>query len=635
MNYSAHFFPALAAVLALALISGCAKKEAKVERDIGPEVQAYYKAHPEVFHFATPADLPKDLVWHDGSDVPEFSDPNAKRGGTLHSWIDDFPRTLRFVGPDANGSFRTFILDDNALSLIQKQPNTGQYFPGLAKDWAYGGDRRTMYFKLDPDAHYSDGVPVKADDYFFAFFFFRSRYIDDPWYNNFYTQYFTNITKYDDYTISISWREPIPDLEDKVGSLSPVPEHFYKELGADYVQRYQWRLEPTTGPYTVKPEDLHKGEYVDLTRVPDWWASDKRFYRYRYNADRIHLQVIRDTDKAFEAFKRGDLDMFGLSLPKYWYDKLPDSDPLVQKGYVDKAVFYHQIPVPTWGLYLNTAMPLLDNRDIREGIAYASDFDLIDRQYFRGDYVRMQTDADGYAEVPFPGIHPRPFSVDKALACFAKAGFTKRGSDGILANASGQRLAFTITTGYDSMRDVLTILRQQAREAGLELNLEILDGTTAVKKVEEKHHQIAFIALSPAVEKYPRYWEMYDSSNANKPQTNNFTNTADPVMDKLIAAYDKAQSMDEIRRLARQLEQRIYENAAFIPAFKLPFYRVGYWRWIKWPKEFDARLSQGAGQYGLEWIDEAAKKEALDAFSSGRTFPPEIKVYDQWKSGNE
>ncbi|MGA3008456.1 MAG: ABC transporter substrate-binding protein, partial [Opitutaceae bacterium] len=517
----------LSPLLALALISGCAKKQAEPARDIGPEAEAYYKSHPDLFRFATLADLPKDLVWHDGSDVPEFSAPEAKRGGTLYSWIDDFPRTLRFVGPDANGSFRSFILDDNALSLIQKQPNTGQYFPGLAKAWAYGRDGKTMYFKLDLDARYSDGVPVKVGDYFFAFFFFRSRYIDDPWSNNFYTEYFTNVTKYDDDTISITWREPKPDLDDKVGSLAPVPEHFYQELGDDYVQRYQWKLEPTTGPYTVKPEDLHKGSFVDLTRVPGWWAGEKPFYRHRFNADRIHLEVIRETDKAFEAFKRGDLDSFGLSLPKYWYDKLPDSDPLVRKGYIHKTVFYDQVPVPTWGLYLNTAMPLLNNREVREGIAYASNFDLVDRQYYRGDFVRMQTGSDGYAEVPLTGLHPRPFSVDKALEHFAKAGFTKRGADGILVNEKGERLSFKVTTGYDYMRDVLTILRQEAAKAGLELDIEILDGTTAVKKIEEKHHQIAFIAFNTGVEKYPRFWETYHSSNANKPQTNNLTNTAD------------------------------------------------------------------------------------------------------------
>lgn len=628
--------PSAALAVALLAFAGCAKKEtAAVHRDIYPEAEAYYKAHPKFFTFATPADLPKDLVWQDGHEVPLFASPDAVSGGTLRGSIDDFPRTLRFYGPDSNGSFRPFILDDVALTLIQKQPNTGQYYPALAKEWAYGKDGRTMYFRLDPDARYSDGVPVTADDYLFIFYFFTSKYLNDPWYANFYSTNFTNITRYDAHTIAVSWREPKPDLADRIGQLTPVPEHFYKELGDDYAQRYQWSIEPTTGPYTVLPQDLHKGDYVDVTHVKNWWAGDKPFFRHRYNVDRIHLQVIRDTAKAFESFKRGDLDMFGLTLPEYWYDKLPNSDPLVQNGYIVKTVFYNQVPRPSYGFYINTAQPLLNNRDIRVGIAYASNFDLVDKQYFRGDYVRLQTDSDGYAEVPFPHIHPRPFDIAKALASFAKAGFTKRGPDGILVNAQGRRLSFTVTTGYDTMRDPLTILKQEAAKAGLELNIEILDGTTAWKKTQEKHHQIAFTAFALSVEKYPRFWEMYASANANKPQTNNLTNTADPAMDQLIDEYDHATNMDDIRRLAYQMEEMIRANAAFIPAFEIPFYRIGYWRWIRWPKDFNVRLSQTAGQYGLYWIDQDMKKATLAARASGQKFPPQILVFDQWKTKPE
>lgn len=623
----AGIVPSLA--LCLLLGSGCARKAEEAKRDIGPEAQAYYKAHPEFFHFSTPADLPKDLVWEDGHDVPEFADPAAKRGGTLHFWIDDFPRTLRFYGLDANGSFRSYILDDNTLSLIGKQPNTNQYYPALAKSWAFGKDGKTMYFKLDPEARYSDGEPVKAGDFLFAFFFFRSAYLNDPWSANYYTEKFSQITKYDDSTISITSSEKRPDLADRI-DLAPVPEHFYKELGTDYAERYQWKMEPTTGSYIVKPEDLKKGQSVELTRVPHWWASDKRFFRYTRNFDKIHFDVIRDPDKAFEVFKRGDMDYFGLTLPALWYEKLPDTDPLVQKGCIGKAVFYNQTGRPSYGLWVNTAMPLLDNRDLRVGIAYAANFDLVDKQYFRGDFVRLQTSADGYPEVPFPDIKARTFSVEKALESFAKAGFKDRGPDGILKNSQGQRLSFTITNVYQRLSDVLTILRQEAAKAGLELNIETLDANTAFKKMMEKHHQIGFMAFNLGAEKFPRYWENFHSSNANKPQTNNLTNTADPEMDKWIDEYDKVTTMDEIRALAQKIEERIWENAAFIPAFKQPFYRAGFWRWIQWPNGFDVR-SGDLVNYNLCWVDESLKAPTLAALHGGPPLPPLITVYDQWK----
>lgn len=626
----------LAVLTALLLASGCAKKKtAEASRNIYPIAEAYYKAHPKFFIFAKPSDLPKDLVWHDGHNVPTFASPNAIRGGTLNGFINDFPRTLRIVGPDANGSFRPYILDYNDLTLVMQQPNTGQYFPALARAWAYGKDGRTMYFKLDPAARFSDGEPVTAEDYLFAFFFFRSKYIVDPWSNNYYTTFFSHIIRYDKYTIAITWKEPKPDLEDKLGSIYPIPEHYFKDLGDDYVQRYQWRMQPTTGPYVILPQDIHKGVSIDLTHVKNWWAENLRFFRHRFNFDRIHLQVIRDPSKAFEDFKRGNLDTFGLSLPDYWYDKLPDSSPLVQDGYIHKVTFYNEVPRPTFGLYINEAMPLLNNRDIRVGINYATDFALVDKTFFHGDFVRMQTSADGYAQVPFPHIHARPFSIPKALEYFAKAGFTKRGPDGILVNDKGQRLAFTITTGYANLRDVLTILKQQAAKAGLDFRIEVLDNTTAWKKIQEKQDQIAFTAFATPVERYPRYWEEFDSVNANKPQTNNLTNTDIPALDKLIDKYRKASTMDQIRKLAVKMETIVHHDAAFVPGFDMPFYRVGFWRWVRWPKGFNVRLSTGPGEFGLEWIDPKIKAETLAARAAGRTFPPVIKVYDQWRQKSE
>ena len=59
----------------------------------------------------------------------------------------------------------------------------------------------------------------------------------------------------------------------------------------------------------------------------------------------------------------------------------------------------------------------------------------------------------------------RPFNIDKALEEFAKAGFSNRGPDGILVNAEGQRLSFTLSTGYRTFQDMLTILKEEAAKA--------------------------------------------------------------------------------------------------------------------------------------------------------------------------
>jgi microcin C transport system substrate-binding protein len=610
---------------------------------------------PKFFRFAQPEDLPADLVWEDGMDLPDLGSPEAKKGGTFYYFIDDFPRTLRVAGPDSNGSFRPYILDDNAMRFAQRHPNDTSigpygfhYFPGIAKEWAVDRENAQVFVRIDPDARWSDGMPITVDDVFFMFYIYQSPHLRAPWYSNWYNRTYTHVTRYDELTFAIGLSERKPDMAGRVLELEPMPAHFYREFGPDYPERYQWRFKPTSGAYLVRDEDIKKGSSITLTRVPDWWASNKKFWRNRYNFDRIRLTVIRDTPKAFEAFRKGELDWFAVTQPDYWYEKLPDSDPLVQDGYVAKNTFYNQLPRPTYGLWMNESRPLLDNRDIRVGIQHATDWGRVIREYFRGDAVRMRTTADGYGEFTEPTIEPRGYSVEKALESFAKAGFTQRGSDGILVNDSGDRLSFTLTTGYDNLRDVLTILREQAGKAGLEFRLEVLDGTAAWKKVQEKQHDISLTAFSVAAEMYPRYWETYHSVNAydraflpdgspnpdRKPKTNtnNLQSIAIPELDRLIERYRGSEDVGEMKQLAFEMEHILYDDASFSPGFVFPFYRTAYWRWLRWPEDFNVKTSRRSEEFYLSWIDQDEKRQVEEARKAGKTFPPMIEVYEQYRS---
>jgi microcin C transport system substrate-binding protein len=259
----------------------------------------------------------------------------------------------------------------------------------------------------------------------------------------------------------------------------------------------------------------------------------------------------------------------------------------------------------------------------------------------------MNTTADGYGEFTHPTLKARPFSVDKALEEFAKAGFIDRGPDGILVNEAGQRLSFTLSTGYRTFQDMLTILKEEAAKAGLEFRLEVLDGTAGWKKAQEKKHDITFSALNVSPEMYPRYWETYHADNAyDKPwladgvtpnpdrelktQTNNLQSVAIPELDALIMAYRRSDDAEEMKKLAFKMEEILHEDASFVPGFAQPFYRAAFWRWQRYPDDFNVKLSRGAGEFFLGWIDEEMKKETLEARKSGKTYPPAIEVYDQY-----
>jgi microcin C transport system substrate-binding protein len=584
--------------------------------------------------------LPPNLQWQTNDTDPIFADPNAKRGGRFRTFIMSFPATLRMVGPDANSGISSY-LRGNSMTLVGMHPSTLNPIPGLATHWAFDTDGKTIYFKLDPDARWSDGVPVTADDYIFTLEFMRSKFIVDPWYNNYYQEVITNVVKFDDYTIGIYGAHVRPQKELLFElTFSPVAKHFHK-LNERWVEEYNWKVEPNTGPYSI--DSLRKGKYIEFKRKSDWWGNNKRYFKNRFNPDYVLVKVIRDFNVAYQLFTKGELDSFPLMLPRMWYKKA--NGPTYENGYVGKIKFFNDVPQSPAGFFLNEDDPVLNDRNVRLGIAHSMNFEKLMKTVLRGDFDRINTLSDGYGDYTNHAIKPREFDLKKADYYFNLAGWKERDNDGIRVK-NGQRLSLSISYANPESTQRLIVLKQEAANAGLELLLQQLDGTAAFKQVQEKKHQIAWLAFGSGGGAAPTlYWEFFHSVNAHKPQTNNISNVDDPNIDKKIDAYQKATDITERIRLAHDIEQLVYENAAFIPGYKASYSRQAFWRWLKLPASHGTKTSDDlfdpfggnviadsfGGSGGLFWIDEQEKEKVQKARILGEKFPP-INILDEtWR----
>lgn len=576
--------------------------------------------------FGWSATLPADLKWESNDTDPVYADPEAKRGGTFRDFMSSFPLTLRKYGPDSNGGFAAYVRETN-LPLLSTHPVTRNPIPMLANQWAFGADNKTLYFRINPKARWSDGQPVTADDWVFTLKMMRSKEINDPWYNNYYSTQISEVTKFDDHTLAITSGTE-KSREDLLEALpfTPEPSHAIK-LTANWVKEYNWKVLPVTGPYQIG--ELKKGKSVTFDRVKDWWGNDERYFQHRFNPDRIEIKVLRDQNIAWQHFLRGELDTFPLVMPNWWHDKSKTAE--FEKGYIERLWFYNQTPQPPMGLYLNTADPLLSNLDVRLGIQHALALDKMIATLLRGDYQRLNTYGSGQGEFTNTDLKARPFDPALAREFFAKAGFTKTGPDGILRNDKGQPLSLSITYTTAEHAQRLTLLREEAKKAGLNLELNLMDASAGFKSMLEKKHQSAWMAWSGG--RYPAYWEHFHRVNANKPQTNNIMNIDDDRISALVEQYDKAFDFGKKADLSRQIQQRLYELASFVPAYQVPYTRAGAWRWIRLPKvpatpqsdllywPLDGSNS-GYSFGGLLWIDEAAKAQTRAAIKGGQTFPP-------------
>ena len=606
----------------------------------------FYAAEPEKYMFKTIGDLPAGLNWVSNMDEAEMGSEEAKKGGTYYYYTPDFPLTIRKHGPSASTAFRDYLLDANGgpggMSMTVRHPQSLKPVPCLATEWAVSDDGKTVYFKIDPEASYSDGVKVTADDFFFAFYYRTHPWVEDPWGAEWFVTKYTNITKYDDLTISFTFSEAKPDVVYWTG-IGPVPRHFYEDFDEDYLEKYNWRFEPTTGPYSLVEEDIKEGRSITFRRVKDWWAKDRKFYKNRFNADNIHIRAINDRSQTLELLKKGELTYLEMSTGDEWHRKVADDDPLVANGYLEKVMFYNQRPRAKWGLRMNSTRPLLNNRDIRLGIQHALNWDTVNEEIFFGDNQRLQGFADGYPDAAVnPDIRAREFDPAKAREYFAKAGFTEAGPDGILTNANGQRLSVALTIGHPWARDIGVLLKDEASNAGLSLDLDFTEFTSAMKKASQKKHDLIFSGYGTFVELYPRFFDFFHSTNSfhdaytdkQKPKadTNNTTMTAIKELDVMIDQYRGMTDLDEIYKLSREIQVLIHDDAAFAPGWKKPFYRIAKWRWMRFPEETqDEKTAYMPIDHSVFWIDEEMEAETKAAMKSGETFPPSIKVYDQWK----
>src|SRR5690606_19488743 len=118
-----------------------------------------------------------------------------------------FPPTIRPFGENANNSFRGNLYDNVVMPLLNLHPGTLEIIPAVAKEWAVSEDRRTVYFRLDPEARYSDGVPVRARAFLIAVYLRASGNLVTPYSKQYFREEFARFVAYSDDLLSISQPE--------------------------------------------------------------------------------------------------------------------------------------------------------------------------------------------------------------------------------------------------------------------------------------------------------------------------------------------------------------------------------------------------------------------------------------------
>ena len=118
--------------------------------------------------------------WQTNTEFDLIGDPRAVKGGTIHDYMPDFPNTMRFVGPSQTAINALLFPALVYETLLGLHPTTLGYIPALATHWQISPDKLTYRFRIDPNARWSDGQPVVADDVVASWQFYTDRGLQDP-----------------------------------------------------------------------------------------------------------------------------------------------------------------------------------------------------------------------------------------------------------------------------------------------------------------------------------------------------------------------------------------------------------------------------------------------------------------------
>jgi oligopeptide transport system substrate-binding protein len=349
------------------------------------------------------------------SAAPAHAEPSPVRVQMLYE-----PSSLDPAKFDGAGEYRIAV--DMFEGLVTLSP-TGTPVAGVATSWETTPDGLVWTFHLRPDAKWSDGEPVTADDFVYAF-----RRVIDPATASPYIIALApilraaeisagqekdlsrlGVTAPDSQTLQITLAQPTPWflalMTHHTGM--PVPRKAIERFGDKWTQPEHI---VTNGPYRMK-RWIPLGE-IDLVK-------NERFHdAASVLVPEVDYMLAEDSKAALKRYRAGELDVVevpGPDIPQLMRERPSElrTYPLLATGY----------------LTINMSGPLGRDVRIRQALSMVIDRDVLENQVIR----RCQIPAYELVPPGIPGYTPqtvewanKPISERVALArkLFSDAGVT-------------------------------------------------------------------------------------------------------------------------------------------------------------------------------------------------------------------
>ena len=566
--------------------------------------------------------------WETNTEFDLIGDPRAVKGGAIREDVTDFPGTLRVYGPDTT-TFNHFVHDLVYDHLLGMHPTTQEFTPALATHWQVSDDLSLYRFRLNPNARFSDGTSVTAEDVVASWDLIMDPNTQEPNFRSIYERYERPVAE-SRYIVSVRSKDPSwRNLADLTG-LWIMPAQVIRTLEeGTYLRDYNFTLMPGSGPYMISEQDVDRGNRITIRRRSDYWAEGYRANVGLYNFDEITSIVVRDRNLAFEMTKRGDLDLYTVNRAQMWVQELEFEQ--IQRGWMQKRKIFTQEPQGVQMLAFNTREAPFDNLRVRQAMTLLFNREQLIEKLFFDQYLPQNSIFAG--SVYENTDNPRnKYNPQRASELLSEAGYTERNDQGVLLR-NGQPLSVELIYGQQTSETFLTIFQEDLRRVGISLNLRFLTYATLIKLLDERQFQLVSIAFS-ASKPFPMPRSMYHSSQADQQASNNLSGFKNERADEIIEAYDVEGDLDTRIELMRELDGIVANSYIYMMEWYAPYHRFAYWDKYGHPENYLSRIGMGASGYYdpfmMWWLDpakEAALNQARRDDAAVEVGPSEI---DYW-----
>ena len=555
----------------------------------------------------------------------DYVNPDAPKGGEFRRAVTGtFDSLNPFIikGVRAHGRHLVF---ETLLRRAWDEPFS--LYGLVAESIEVPDDRSSVTFVLRPEARFHDGSPITTDDVVFSWETLKEQ--GRPNHRLYYRQV-RRVERPDGRSVRFVFDTDSPDRElPMLMGLMPILSKSYYET----IAFEETTLDPPLGSGPYRIESVDPGRSIVFRRDPEWWGRDLAVNRGQYNFDRIRYDYYRDGEVMMEAFKAGEYDFRGESSAARLatgYDF-----PAVADGRVRLERISHGRPSGMHAFVFNTRREMFADRAVRHALAYAFDFEWINKSLLHGAYVRTQSIFDN-SELASRGIPEggelallEPFREDLPPELFTRPYRAPAGESGIrdglrtarrlLADAGWVVRDGALARGTDGLPMEFEILLVRPGNEKIALafarNLERLGVAARVRTVDTAQYQnrrnaydfdmLIYrwgMSLSPGNEQ-AFYW---GTPAADQEGTRNYPGVRAPVVDSLIKRMTNVRARTDFVDTIRAMDRVLLWGHYFVPLYHRNDDHVAYWDKFGRPD-----VSSLYGVVVESWWEDPAKAAAL------------------------